>query len=205
MNLQKIKENKDYRSYIGPGDLYNKIGKIIFDLLVELGLEKYSYFLDVGCGSLRMGKLLIPFLWKSRYYGIEPEDWLIQEAVKNELSENIIEKKSPLFSHNNDFDLGVFERKFDFILANSIFIHAGKKEVSKCIKEAFENLKKDGKFLFSFIPGKDNEKNNWSYPGAVKYSRIFIENELIQNGFAFNYVKCDYPGKQVFILAGKNG
>jgi hypothetical protein len=66
--------------------------------------------LDFGCGSLRLGRLLIPFLNERRYYGIEPNYWLIEDAIERELGQDAIRIKKPTLSARDDFDCSALER-----------------------------------------------------------------------------------------------
>jgi len=190
---------KDYKGFIGDSKKYDDIGQIIYTMLIENGLKKHHFLLDIGCGSLRVGKLLIPHLYRNRYYGIEPNYWLIKEAIEKELTISVFEKKAPSFGIEKDFNLSEGKIEFDFILANSIFIHACKFQVEKCIDEAVKILRKGGKFIFNFIPGKDSKTNEWSYPGSVTYSREYIERLLSLRQLKWSYFDVKYPGKQLFI------
>ena len=44
---KKIKENKDYVSYVGPAELYNIMGILQSQLLIELGLNENHKLLDI--------------------------------------------------------------------------------------------------------------------------------------------------------------
>lgn len=184
----------NYKSYIGPPKLYDKIGHVVFEMMKEQGLRKTHNVLDIGCGSLRVGQHLINYLNKKRYYGIEPNTWLIEEALKNE---SIKIDKEPNFENNSDFVIP-FDADFDMVIANSIFIHACPQQIEKCIDNVMLKLKEGGKFIFNFIPGKDSQASEWTYPGAVTYSRAFIEERL--KDYNYKYIDVDYPGRQVFVV-----
>lgn len=197
--IKEKKEKHDYKGFIGDPKKYDEIGQIIYNMLIEQGLKKHHNILDIGCGSLRVGKLLIPWLYKKRYYGIEPNYWLVKEAIEKELTIDIYEKKSPFFSVEKNFDFSGIEETFDFILANSIFIHAAKYQIEKCIDECSMILKDGGIFIFNFIPGKDSQNKDWTYPGAVTYSKQYIEKLLNDKQLKWEYIDVKYPGKQLFI------
>jgi len=36
---------------------------------------------------LRVGRLLIPFLHKEHYFGIEPNEWLVRNGIEQELDD----------------------------------------------------------------------------------------------------------------------
>jgi len=62
-----------YRAFVGPPQDYDLIAAMTFGLLTSLGLRQHRSLLDVGCGSLRIGRLLIPYLNEAKYTAIEPE------------------------------------------------------------------------------------------------------------------------------------
>ena len=94
---------KDYRAYIGPTSRYDFMGASQFRLATSMGLRSPHKLLDFGCGSLRVGKLFIPYLEKGNYFAIEPNRWLVEEGVAKELGQSILDLKCPSFSHNDDF------------------------------------------------------------------------------------------------------
>ncbi len=120
-----------YRAYVGPPERYDLVAAIQFNLMTSLGLREGHSLLDIGCGSLRGGRLFIPYLLPGRYFGLEPERWLIDEGVRNELGRDILRVKRPTFSHDRDFTLTAFGRKFDFLLAQSIFSHASPAQIAR--------------------------------------------------------------------------
>lgn len=179
MNLEELKDLKPgdnhYKAYIGPPLKYDLVGAMQFNLLTSFGIRDFHKMLDIGCGSLRSGKLMIPFLRKGNYYGVEPNNWLIEEGIQNELGKEIISLKAPKFSDTSNFDLQSFETKFDYLIAQSIFSHTSKVQISRCLSEAKIVMKKDGFFLATFVLGKENYSGSeWVYPGCVKYRHSFI-------------------------------
>lgn len=191
---------KDYKSFVGPKELYDVIGLVQFSLLTFFGLQCDMKVLDIGCGSLRLGKYLMEFVWKGNYYAIEPNDWLVKEALKNECKSNNI-----IFSNNSDFDLIGFNTKFHYIIANSIFIHASKKQIKKCFQQVHKVIEKEGEFFFNYIKGKDNTANNWSYPNSITYEKETLLKMAHENGFLWNDIDWYYPGKQKWVRLLKKG
>src|SRR6476660_10600545 len=84
-----------YRAYVGPPDDYDLISAMTFNLLTTLGLRQHNTVLDIGCGSLRAGRLLIPYLNIGNYTGIEPNKWLVSEGVQHETGQDQIRIKRP--------------------------------------------------------------------------------------------------------------
>ncbi|MFM9059438.1 MAG: methyltransferase [Planctomycetaceae bacterium] len=162
----------EYRAYVGPPEQYDFMGATQFRLLCSLGLRARHAVLDLGCGSLRAGRLLIPYLDPGNYFGIEPNRWLIDEAIERQVGRDLIRIKRPSFDGNEAFDAGVFGRRFDFILAQSIFSHCGPDLVAKALPSMRGALEPGGLIAVTFVEGdRDEEQPGWVYPGCVTYTR----------------------------------
>lgn len=177
--------SKNYRAYVGLPQNYDVSAALQFNLLTQMNLRENHSILDIGCGGLRVGRLLIPYLRPRKYFGLEPEEWLIDEAIENELGQDIIEIKKPTFDHNKDFNLGVFGEKFDYLIAQSIFSHASEDAIRKCAIEAEKVMKPDSIFVATFYEGTENYTGKkWAYPERVYYTfekmkEIFEDANLI--------------------------
>ena len=86
-----------YRAYVGPPERYDIIAAMTFNLLTTIGLRQHHKLLDIGCGSLRVGRLLIPYLNIGKYYGLEPNKWLVEQGIKSETGHDLIAIKKPKF------------------------------------------------------------------------------------------------------------
>ncbi|GEM_PF-1283502 len=178
-NLQDLKAgDPHYKAFVGPPLKYDLLGALQFSLLSAAGLRADHKLCDIGCGSLRVGKLLIPYLNADNYFGLEPEKWLIEVAIDKEIGQDLINLKRPRFDHWTNFEISKFETKFKFILAQSIFSHANLNQIIQCLKEARQCLDSDGLFLATFIWGKeDYEGDDWVYPGCVAYRPSSIKKK----------------------------
>src|SRR5437763_10973182 len=58
-----------YRAYVGPPEDYDLVAAMAFNLLTTLGLRQHHSLLDIGCGSLRIGRILIPYLNRGKNLG----------------------------------------------------------------------------------------------------------------------------------------
>src|SRR5712672_377231 len=90
-----------YRAYVGPPEDYDLVAAMTFNLLTTLGLRQNHSLLDVGCGSLRVGRLFIPYLNKEKYFGIEPNEWLVQAGIRNEIGKTLLQIKRPKFFYSD--------------------------------------------------------------------------------------------------------
>jgi len=191
----------NYRNFVGPEQLYDVMGATQFNLLTLLGLRENHYLLDVGCGSLRAGRLLIQYLKPEHYYGVDPNSWLIKDAVIEELSEELIDLKKPVFSYRSDFKLSSLNRKFDFVVAQSIFSHSSKSQIESCMNEARKVLKENGVFLATYFIGfEDYAGSKWIYPGLVSYKKETFDELAMSAGFKLIYVNWFHPCGQTWVI-----
>jgi len=161
----------EYRAFVGPPEQYDFMGATQFRLLCALGLRGHHALLDFGCGSLRAGRLLIPYLDPGNYFGIEPNRWLIDEAIERQVGRDLIRIKRPSFDGNDSFDARAFGRRFNFIVAQSIFSHCGPDLVAKALASMRGALEPGGLIAATFVEGdRDEEQPGWVYPECVAYT-----------------------------------
>jgi len=192
---------RHYRAYVGPTENYDLVAAMQFNLLTFLGLTENHYLLDVGCGSLRSGKLFIPYLLPGRYFGIEPNQWLIDEGIRNEVGRTLIDIKKPVFSNESNFTLSQFDQEFDFILAQSIFSHASQPQIRRCLSQAKKVMKPTSIFAATFVEGEeDYEGDEWVYPDCVTYTPDCINRLAEEQGFACILIDWLHPNTQKWVL-----
>lgn len=191
-----------YMAYVGPPTQYDFMGATQFRLLCALGLRARHRLLDFGCGSLRAGRLFIPYLEPGRYHGIEPNRWLIDEAIENELGEDLIRIKQPRFDHNDRFDSSVFGCRFDYIVAQSIFSHAGPDLIATALAGFRDALEDHGLAAVTFIESEaDFSGSGWIYPDCVAYRPTTIEAMARQAGLHPLRLPWYHPRQSWYLLA----
>ncbi|MBD3362745.1 hypothetical protein GF362_03430 [Candidatus Dojkabacteria bacterium] len=211
-NKQKSKLKpgaKHYKAFVGPPAQYDIIGASQFRLLCTLGLREHHKLLDLGCGSLRAGRLFISYLDKNCYYGIEPNKWLIKEAMNNQIGDDIIRIKKPSFSFNKNFNTEVFKIKFDFIIAQSIFSHTGPDLLKKGLSNLYNSITNEGIVALTFVETKDKnlEKhdNGWIYPDIYQYYTDTIIKFLDNSKFKYTKIPWYHPRQSWWLLSKTKG
>lgn len=202
MDVSKLKPGDDhYMAYVGPPTQYDFMGATQFRLLCTLGLRAHHTLLDFGCGSLRAGRLFINYLDESKYFGIDPNKWLIEDCIANQLGNDLIQIKKPTFDYNDDFSVN-FDGKFDFIVAQSIFSHTGSDLVQIALSNLIGALKDDGIIVITFVEGtKSSEGKGWVYPGCVEFTPCEIIGFLRATGVLARKIPWYHPRQSWYLLA----
>lgn len=183
---------QNHRAFVGPTENYDRSAALQFCLLTLSGLRSYHKVLDIGCGSLRLGKILIPFLENKNYYGIEPEKWLIESAVNEELGLNLIELKEPNFLYNENYNFEPFNTKFDFCIAQSIFSHTTLAQMEICIKSVALYIQSNGVFLATaYLGDSDYIGDKWVYPECISFK--FSTIKKVANSANMNVARLNWP------------
>ncbi|WP_287882464.1 MULTISPECIES: class I SAM-dependent methyltransferase [Paracoccus] len=191
-----------YRAYVGPPNYYDLIGATQFYLLTLFGMRETSSLLDIGCGSLRGGRFAIMYLRPGRYYGIDPEEWAIRDGLKSHFNEELVQRRKPNFVIDGDFAFTKFGRKFDLLMAHSIFTHAPQWQIAKCMAEAKKVMVPQTVFLATFfetLDGSDYQGDAWLYPDIVRYRRETIAQIVHEAGLECHHVEWPHPFNQKWI------
>ena len=193
-----------YRSYVGPPDQYDLMGAMQFRLLTSLGLRERHKVLDFGCGSLRVGRLLIPYLQSNCYFGVEPNQWLVEDAIDRQLGRDILKIKSPSTSSNNDFAVPFSGVSFDFILAQSVFSHTGLDVAENILKEFSRVLAPRGIIAVTFSlshDGSDFSGSGWVYPKCVRYRTDTVTDLANRVGLIAIEIPFFHPRQRWFLMS----
>jgi hypothetical protein len=171
------------------------IAAMTFNLLTTLGLRQHHSLLDIGCGSLRIGRLLIPYLNRGKYFGIEPAEWLVAEGIKQELGETVVQTKRPTFFFTDSPETVVRAKvSFNFALAQSIFSHCGLDLIRGWLSAVSHALTEDGVLIATFLPSdEDSPRTGWVYPDCVNYRPTTLERAAAEANLRFEILDWKHP------------
>jgi cyclopropane fatty-acyl-phospholipid synthase-like methyltransferase len=184
-----------YRAYVGPPEDYDLIAAMTFNLLTTLGLRQHHSLLDIGCGSLRIGRLLIPYLNRGKYFGVEPNEWLVQEGIRHELSETVVQIKRPTFFFSDLPDtIAQAKMAFDFAVAQSIFSHCGLDLIKGWLSAISRSLAEDGALVATFLIGEEDfTRTGWVYPDCVNYRPTTLQRAAEDVNLRFEILDWKHP------------
>lgn len=176
--------SRHYRAFVGHPKQYDVTGAKQFALMASLGLREYHRLLDIGCGSLCGGRLFIPYLLPENYCGVDPEEWLIKDAIRHEVSIELEKIKKPRFLISANFDFTNFDERFDFIVSQSVLTHVSMDQLDRCLAQVVKVLEDDGLFAASFFfNGQDHfHSGEWAYPAFSSFSPKYVIETAKKHG-----------------------
>jgi SAM-dependent methyltransferase len=141
------------------GGMWDEVGKLQLDFMIQQGLKPYMTFLDVGCGCLRGGIHFIRYLNAGNYYGIDISKSLIDAGYEIELSLAALQEKMPRNNLlvNEHFQASAFGVNFDFAIAQSLFTHLPLNHIKRCFIELAKCVKPGGEFYATFFEAPSHE------------------------------------------------
>lgn len=168
--LRGLVDEGEHRGAIG--GLWDEIGTLQFDFLVASGLQRRHRFLDLGCGSLRAGVKLIPYLDPGCYYGIDISPSLLGAGYEQEIKPlGLVDRLPRANLHATpDFDASPFGVEFDFGIAQSLFTHLPLDAFRQCLTSVGPLFREGGELFATFFEAPD-EAASFRHPaGKTSYS-----------------------------------
>jgi SAM-dependent methyltransferase len=131
-------------------DRWLALGQMQFDYLVRHGLAPHHNLLEIGCGNIRAGRLLIDYLQAGHYYGVDISPDILLAATET-LTEYNLQAKVPHLVLVDDLRLAFLPGEhFDVVHAHSVFSHSPISVIDECLAHVGRVLKPDGWFDFTF-------------------------------------------------------
>lgn len=134
------------KAAIGGGDNWNEHGRLQFDFLRRRGLTPDHRLLEIGCGTGRLARHVVPFLDPGHYVGVDISADAIREATVLSGIEGW-GVRYPEFLH-----LSWPRAKFDYLWAFSVFIHLPPAEIVRAMRAAAACMHPSSSFYWSFVP-----------------------------------------------------
>ena len=168
-----------------PVATFEQAGREQLIALLQEGLHPESKVLEIGCGCLRIAYWLIRFLDPGCYHGIEPARQRVEYGRQYLFAAVEEDLKQPRFDFNADFDSSVFDERFDFFLARSIWTHACKRQIEATLDSFIRDATPTGIFLTSYLPAQSAEddyqgdhcvgtSHESDTPGVIRHSLSWI-------------------------------
>lgn len=104
------------------GGRWDETGEAQMRVLLEAGLRPHHRLLDIGCGSLRLGCKVVPYLDPGHYWGTDQSAALMQRGYELELAAKHRLPASQLIE-DAGFTYPAIPDTIDFAIAWGVFTH----------------------------------------------------------------------------------
>lgn len=137
------------------GGRWDETGRIQMDMLLRLGLQPQHRVLDIGCGPLRTGCRLVPFLDPGNYWGTDLSGALMATGYRQELTEaDRARLPEGQLVEDGNFDFPGLPRAFDIVLCFAVFTHLPLAHLGHGLRRVAERLD-FGLFAFTVFLAPD--------------------------------------------------
>lgn len=127
--------------------------------LMRAGLKPHHDFLDIGCGWLRLGAALLPYLEEGRYHGIESTETNL--SMGREFLRRLDIRSQPILECDAHFRFEKFGKAFEFAFCHAVFTHLSHAQIEECFANLAPVMKPGGLGLFTFyLADEDKERPN---------------------------------------------
>ena len=199
----KLKKAVDHKKAVG--GMWDEMGWFQLGYMVGAGLRPHHRLLDVGCGSMRGGRLFTRYLDRGCYWGFDKERELV-EAGWRVLAKAKLTGRQPHLHVVRDFDLSRFpdDLRFDFALAQSVFTHLLPDQILACLRAVVPRLKLVGEFHATFFEGEDEGEEHPFREGErdiARYPFVMFQNLASAAGATARLVgRIGHPRGQKMIV-----
>jgi len=192
--------NLDNIGPTGPLRAWDHEAALQFCILFTFGLRAWHKTLDFGCGNLRLGRLLIQYLNRDNYHGIERAKEKVIKGIKDCHLQELLGYKNPHFRYTADCNMAGFGVKFDYIIAYQIFMCMPMNQILACLKSAKNAMHGNSIFLATYLEGKiEDRPKEWCLTGA-RYRHETIFKLVKESGLLVTEINWPASSKQIWLL-----
>ena len=152
------------------------------DRLVERGLQPDHIFVDYGCGTLRVGALLINYLTPDRYVGLDIDQRLLDLGRDMLPAEVARDKRPTLRVISPEAVNEAAARRPDWIFSNGVVQHIPPTELAPYFTNIRELATHQTKILIKL--SKLKEKSYRKSPNTWIHSLVEVESALKRAGLS---------------------
>lgn len=133
-NLDSPQLEAQLEALVGPPGQWQARRDLQLRLLQEFGLTERTRFLDLGCGTLRLGLPLIDHLAVGHYTGVDIDPDCIAAAHRM-IAHFGLTAKSPTILHSESFGFDqLIGKRFDIVWIFQVFIHLTDEHVRNAMR-----------------------------------------------------------------------
>lgn len=145
----------------------SRSGQANFEFLLGQGIEPQHVCVDFGCGSLRVGRLLMAYLEPGHYWGLDLSFRFIEEGTAS-LEPAFMDRRRPNLRIIDEASLGEVRRaRADFLISIGVLIHVPPAELDDYLSQLMSCL---GNQTRAFVTARTSKR-------ATQYSALSWSHE----------------------------
>lgn len=164
--LRKLFGQDHARNVAEIGGYWDELGRLQYDFLVSEGLKPSDVLVDVGCGCLRAGVHLAPYLDRGHYLGMDRDPNYLATGRKM-LGRKLLWSKAPELVCSDDFEFAKFSRAANWGIAQSLFTHLPDHLIYRCM-DRLADFVRGGVLYVSYLEVEKLAHN----PTEFKYENV---------------------------------
>lgn len=155
--------NEKRHEMVGPAHLWKMKRDFQIAFLKSQGLVPHHTLLDLGCGVLRGGMVLIDYLHVGHYWGFEVRKSVLDEG-RVALNESGLSFKRPVLLAADSLDHLRVSERFDFVWAFSVLIHMSDGIMEESLAWVAAHLQDNGRFFANVIIDSGSDGDWQGFP-----------------------------------------
>jgi SAM-dependent methyltransferase len=163
------------------GGLWDEMGRLQCEFLINKGLRPEHRLIDVGCGSLRGGIHFIRYLAAGNYYGLDVNASLIEAGRCEVQAAGLADRQINLLIDDR-FGLDRFNATFDYGIAQSVFTHLCLNHIICCLAQVQRVLAPHGRFFATYF-----EAPHAAQLGTVVHSPGGIRSQYVGDPYHYGF------------------
>ncbi|MDT1063745.1 class I SAM-dependent methyltransferase [Paracoccus sp. CPCC 101403] len=212
--INKLATDGQHRAIIG--GMWEEMGELQLDILQKHGLKPEHKLLDIGCGSLRLGTKAVPYLNPGNYWATDLVEALMDAGYQKEIIPLGLQERLPRSNlvQDAEFTFEGVPRRFDYIIAQSVFTHLPLNHLRHCLARLANHLEGSAIFLFTVFeaepgtapdgPSKQSRGPITTYPHKDPFH--LCEDDLTHIGrglpWTIDFIReWDHPRNQKLVMA----
>ena len=137
-----------YQAAVGAGDNWDAHGELQRDFLISQGLKPHHRLLDIGCGTGRLARKVVPYLVPGGYHGLDIAESAVIAACEVSVTEGWGDRKPTFWiGEIPDADL-----RFDFLWSFSVFIHLPQGIMEAVMRRTAAVMHSESRFFWAYVP-----------------------------------------------------